>query len=194
MKYCKNEFLEFEDILAIDPGYSFANGAGWAHFRDGVLKFCGIATPFAPGIDSKQACIEIAEKLSRNWETNMGFRRRPQLLCLESPIVYPRYSAKINTSSLDNIHFLNGMLSERFNPKELLLPTPFQWKKNKPKDIHHEEIIENLDKASKHVLSMALKEIPRSKWHNVLDAVGLGLYAHQVNIEDKNKEKLKRKV
>ena len=185
MKYCKNEFLRFEDILAIDPGYSFTNGAGWALFSKDRLKYCGVETPFAAGLDSKQSCLEVLEKLSKQWETLIGFHKRPELLCLESPINYPRYSQKIDTRSLDNIHFLNGMLSERFTPKELLTPTPYQWKKNKPKDIHREEIIAALDPKSRHVLSESLKSIPRSKWHNAIDAVGLGLYACNIHQEAK---------
>jgi hypothetical protein len=188
MKYCNNEFLRFEDILAIDPGYSFTNGAGWAHFSDGHLKHCGVEAPFASGLDSKQSCLEVLGKLSHQWETLMGFHIKPELLCLESPIVYPRYSQKIDTRSLDNIHFLNGMLSERFNPRELLTPTPYQWKQNKPKDIHREEIIAALDQSSKSILTDALNQIPRGKWHNVIDAVGLGLYAIGIRCETK-KEK-----
>jgi hypothetical protein len=185
MKYCKNEFLRFEDILAIDPGYSFTNGAGWALFSDGRLKHCGLVAPFAAGLDSKQSCLEVLEKLSTQWEALRGFHIKPELLCLESPIVYPRYSQKIDTRSLDNIHFLNGMLSERFNPRELLTPTPYQWKQNKPKDVHREEIIAALDQNSQNVLAETLKEIPGSKWHNVIDAVGLGLYASTIHHDAK---------
>lgn len=189
MKYCKNEFLRFEDILAIDPGCSFTNGAGWALFSEGRLKHCGVVAPFAAGIDSKQSCMEVLEKLSKQWETLIGFHIKPELLCLESPIAYPSYSQRIDTKSLDNIHFLNGMLSERFNPRELLTPTPYQWKQNKPKDIHREEIIAGLDPYSKRVLTEALKEIPRSKWHNVIDAVGLGLYASAIHRDAKREKR-----
>jgi hypothetical protein len=190
MKYCKNEFLRFEDILAIDPGYSFSNGAGWAHFSDGKLKNCGVEAPFASGLDSKQSCLEVLEKLSKQWENLMGFHKNPELLCLESPIVYPRYSQKIDTRSLDNIHFLNGMLSERFNPRELLIPTPYQWKQNKPKDIHRHEIMAALDQKSQYILTNTLNQIPRNKWHNVIDAVGLGLYALGIHCDAKDKKEL----
>lgn len=119
----------------------------------------------------------------------IGFRKKPALLCLESPIIYPRYSQRIDTRSLDNIHFLNGMLSERFNPRELLTPTPYQWKQNKPKDTHREEILAALDQNSKCILTAALKQIPRSKWHNVIDAVGLGLYALGIHYDAKEKKR-----
>lgn len=190
MKYCKNEFLRFEDVLAIELGYSFINGSCWAIFSEGRLKHCGAVSPFAAGVSSKQSCLEILEKLSKQWENLKGFRIKPELLCLASPIVYPNRSRNIDTRSLDHIHFLNGMLSERFNPKELITPTPYQWKQNKPNDIHREEIISSLDGYSKQVLTKALNEIPRSKWHNVIEAVGLGLYASSIHSDTRHEKRV----
>jgi hypothetical protein len=52
-------------ILAIDPGYSYQNGTGWAIFDDTTLKLkaCGLIRPFAPGLESHSSTIEIADKL-----------------------------------------------------------------------------------------------------------------------------------
>lgn len=189
MKYCKNEFLRFEDILAIDASSSFTNGAGWAHFSGNRLKHCGIETPFAIDLDSKQSCLEVLEKLYKQWELFMGFHRKPELLCLESPPAPSGFAQKIEKRPLDNIHFLNGMLSERFNPKELLLPTPYQWKQNKSEDAHHKEILSSLDAYSRRVLMESLHKIAQHKWHKIIDAVGLGLYASGVFREEKKEEK-----
>jgi hypothetical protein len=56
-------------------------------------------------------------------------------------------------------------------------PTPYAWKGNKTKDEHHPEIIAKLDPYERKRLEQALSNIPQGKRHNVIDAIGLGLYA-----------------
>jgi len=177
MKVCKNEFLRKEGILAVDPGYSFYSGAGWSFFEDGKLKYCGAVKPFAPGCTSLKSIFEVLQKISKTWEDIKGFSIKPSILCLESPVTYQHYAKNINTNVLGEIHYLNGMLTERFQPEEVLRVTPSQWKGNKPKEEHHIEIIKSLDSYSKKKLEDCLSTIPKKQHHNVIDAVGLGLYA-----------------
>jgi hypothetical protein len=177
MKICDNEFLRHEGILAVDPGFSFYNGLGWAYFEDGKLKFCGLIKPFAPGCISEQSILDVLNKFSKQWDELKGFSINPKILCLESPMNFGHHGRKINTKALDDIHFLNGMLTERFKPLGLLRPTPIAWKGNKPKEKHHVEIISSLDTYSKKRLEESLAEIRNGACHNVIDAVGLGLYA-----------------
>ncbi len=187
-----NEFIKHEGILAVDPGYSFSSGAGWAFFELGRLKYCGLIRPFAPGCTSEQCIFEVLNKFSRQWEELKGFSMRPLILCLETPVNYSSYSRPMNTGPLGEIQFLNGMLTERFKPQKILRPTPQLWKGNKSKENHHPEIIAKLDAYEKKVLSRDLLNIPGAKQHNVIDAIGLGLYAlpfeEKLNLENKIKK------
>lgn len=176
MKVCDNEFLRREGVLAVDPGFSFFSGLGWAYFEQEKLKACGLIKPFAPGCTAEKSIFEILQKFSNQWEDLKGFSIKPKILCVESPVNFGHYK-KINTKALDDIHFLNGMLTERFKPLALLRPTPFAWKGNKPKEKHHPEIVAALDPYSRRRLGTSLTQIRNGAWHNVIDAVGLGLYA-----------------
>lgn len=124
MKISDNEFLRHEGLLAIDPGFSFYSGLGWAYFESSRLKSCGLVKPFAPGGLSEQCIFEIMKKFTCEWEKIRGFHIKPKILCIESPVNFGSYGRKINAKSLDDIHFLNGMITERFKPLALLRPTP----------------------------------------------------------------------
>jgi hypothetical protein len=190
MKLCQNEFLRREGILGIDPGFSFYNGLGYSYFEEGKLIACGLIKPFAPGYLSEQSIFDVLKNFSKQWEELKGFSIKPKILCLESPVNFGNYK-KINTKALDDIHFLNGMLTERFQPERLLRPTPFQWKGNKPKDKHNAEIVSSLDTYSRKRLEESLSQIKNGAWHNVIDAVGLGLYALRIENEADESTKIK---
>ena len=65
---------------------------------------------------------------------------------------------------------------------------PFQWKGSVPKSIHHTRVLAKLSEAERAVADQAISRgrsgvskslatpVPASKRHNVLDAIGLGLF------------------
>jgi hypothetical protein len=78
-----DNFFCYRNILTIDPGYSHENGTGYAIF-DGDnyhLKACGLIRPFAPGLENSASTIEIADKVRKIWEQEVGFSFDPKVLC-----------------------------------------------------------------------------------------------------------------
>jgi hypothetical protein len=56
------------------------------------------------------------------------------------------------------------------------LVEPHKWKGSTPKNIHQPRILKCLDYANTRVLEDGLEGVAVSKQHNVVDAVGLGLW------------------
>jgi len=59
----------------------------------------------------------------------------------------------------------------------LRLVTPSDWKGQTPKDVSHARTLGLLDAQERAVLDAALGKIPRGRRHNILDAVGIGIWA-----------------
>lgn len=186
----RDDFRCYRYIFAIDPGYSFKNGAGYAIFDHETFKLiaCGIVRPFAPGMDDYQAAIEIANKLRQIWEKHVGFSFDPVYLVVEGQRIYP--FSKINPDPLIKLARLSGMLLRDYKTpeKNVLTPCPGQWKGNSAKLDTANLVLENLDPWSIRRLNNDLSEIPKFLHHNVYDAVGLGLWA----IENFTKENFKK--
>lgn len=120
-------------------------------------------------------------------------------------VEYPRHRPRVTKSANDLITLAWGAARwvgryETLRPEiEILQPTPEKWKGGVPKEIHHPRVYLALSAVEKKLAAPFLyadmawrlpdydrpayvpgirgKSVPESKRHNVLDAVGLGLWA-----------------
>jgi hypothetical protein len=138
-------------VIAIDPG----KNAGIAFFKDGFLYSADLHN----GLDDYRVAVAPFQ---------FG-----HVVC-EIPQVYR--GSRVSTQSLTTLAFRAGYLVGLMRPSKQYLVKPSQWKGQIPKDIHHEQILRQLDVGELLVLDERLQNIPKSKRHNVYDAVGLGLW------------------
>lgn len=157
-------------LLAIDPGVT----TGWASFSNGLLYQCDLGEGW-PKTFSYQAIIEY-------------------------PQIYPHTNAK-QANDLIKLAIQVGRYAERMKhalyPNEPELVLPHTWKGNVPKPVHHLRVWDELTnpersdvlstgerfKGVDEYLTKCLdcvegrrKTEPSSRWHNMFDAVGLGLW------------------
>ena len=152
-------------LLAIDPGLD----TGWALFTDaGELVACGLGDP---RMSDRHRVSEIRS------------------VVIEQPFIYPRGQTKNPNDVLAlalNAGEWAGLYRQWAEVKYVL---PFQWKGSVPKAISHSRIWGKLGDTEKTVVDLAMERgrscttkalgrpIASSRRHNVLDAVGLGLFA-----------------
>ena len=141
-------------ILAIDPGQD----TGWALFNSSErLEGCGLGEPKT----GDHLCIER--------------------ILVECPRLRPRGEKNPNAilTLARNAGQWGGRL-ERLGPVEFILPN--EWKGSAPKDVSHARIWAKLDDAEKGIVDDAFRAHPGrngmapSRRHNVLDALGIGLW------------------
>ena len=141
------------NILAIDPG---KRSIAWAWFVRGKLLECGFAshdkTPFEAG--------------TRDMIQSVDLPGTPDVVVIERPKIYPRDRDKRPNDLLDLALTAGACIV--FGPPVFV--TPQQWKGQVPKKIHGERIRDELSAAERTVLRHWVKN------HNVLDAVGIGLW------------------
>ncbi len=136
-------------LTAIDPG----NHTGWARFADGRLEACGLAT--------EPTGVPMAGHV-----------------VIEKPQVYQLRKSKGDPNDLIDLAVLVGRLVQRApEPDRVSLPTPATWKGQVPKHIHASRILSKLDAYELAVFNAV--RCATSAKHNVVDAIGLGLW--QVN-------------
>lgn len=184
-----NVFL-FRDILAIDPGYSHENGTGFAIFDDEshVLKSCGLIRPFAPGLENHSSTIEIANKIRKIWEEEVGFSYDPKILCIEHPLAcFTKQGVRVNSKSIITLAILCTRIEERFSAKDILRPYPHMWKKRCSKEETKNTVLATLGPRSLKNLKDCLSKVPPHLQHNVFDAIGIGLWGiNEKHHEPKN--------
>lgn len=136
-------------VVAIDPG----KDAGIAVFCDGKLFRAALTTP-------------DTDEIVASW---MG----GHVVC-EMPQTYK--GSRVSIQSLLTLSFRAGKLVGMLHEEQYCLVKPAQWKGQIPKDVHHEQILRQLEVGERLLLDQCLQNIPKSKHHNVYDAVGLGLW------------------
>ena len=185
----RDSALLYRDILTVDPGYSHENGTGYAIF-DGtthLLKACGLIRPFAAGMENHSTTIEIANKVRKKWEEEVGFSYDPKILCIEHPLAcFTKQGVRVNSKSIIMLAILCTRIEERFSAKTFLRPYPHVWKKHNNKEQTKALVLETINEWSRKTLYEALDKTPLGIQHNIFDAIGLGLWAlEQKNLEDK---------
>ncbi len=142
-------------LLAIDPGAD----TGWALFDSARrLTACGLGSPVLPGRLIEDVLIECP-KLRPRGEKN------PNAILLVARNA-GEWAGRLEGQTAGRIRYV----------------TPNDWKGSTSKDISHARLWAKLDPKEQAIVDKAFAEAPGrnglapSKRHNVLDAIGIGLY------------------
>ncbi len=134
-------------LLAIDPG----TDSGWAIFGDtGRLQACGLGM--------------VSEDVE------------PCKVYIECPKLRPR--GEKNPNAVLAVARNAGEWGGRCLSLgcEVVYITPNDWKGSTPKNISHARVWAALSEPEKSVVDKALRGMAPGKRHNVLDAIGIGLW------------------
>jgi len=151
-------------LIAIDPGvHAFA----YAYFIDGVLSECNmISMQEARSIKSlKIPFIEFLLKKDKQ-------------VIIEKPQIYStKYSYRkgADPNDLIDLAISIGQLTLFFETFDCIVKhiLPRQWKGNAPKKVMNDHVLTLLPEREKRILVRC--PVIKSKKHNVLDAIGIGL-------------------
>jgi hypothetical protein len=146
-----------EVVLGVDPD---TTSLGWALLAKGRLYQAGLVR--AKNLEGM--IFEVTRARAWTWETI-------DLLVVERAEIYPHGEARPN--DLSQLLIVAGTVAGYVAHRRLCLPYPKEWKKQVPKEIHHRRLLEGLTQEEHAVLDAALRGVPMSLRHNVLDAVGL---------------------
>lgn len=112
-----------------------------------------------------------------NWaalyeSTDYTFPRRPDVLVIEKPKIYPGRAQKGRQSDLVDLAIVVGRLEEQARGAEIVCYEPWQWKGQIPKDETKRRVREELEP-----LELISVIVPKKKSlaHNIWDAIGIGL-------------------
>ena len=138
-------------FVSIDPGIT----TGWAIWNDEGLLDCGLGDP-------RSSEKHKAEHVHDVW--------------IESPVIYPR--SKARPADITTLARGAGRWAGRYDvlAVEAHFVEPAQWKGQVPKDIAHARMWDRLQPLEKNIVERACKGLAPSTRHNVLDAVGIGLW------------------
>lgn len=145
---------EHRGVIAVDPG----KRSGWAIFVDGELVEAGTWPE--------------ADMLAGTPIVGLA----PAIAVIELPVVYPKGYGKGDPNDMIKLAVLVGDLRGFYRRAglETALVAPRTWKGTVPKRIHHERVLGALTPDER----ATLPRRPRARDfdHNMLDAVGLGLW------------------
>jgi hypothetical protein len=134
-----------------------------------------------PGADQGVSCW-VSGKL---FYACLGFPR-VTIACASLVIERPQiYSPKVSKADPDDIITLamragkavQYFLDRGLNESNVLEVKPATWKGQVKKEVHHARILKALLHEEVLLLTAFLEPVAKAKRHNVLDAVGLGLWA-----------------
>ena len=144
-------------LLSVDPG---TRSLAWASWHD-RLSACGLARTKKQGLGA-QAHDLVTQLPAGDLE-----------VVVELPRIYP-YDKKRQPNDLIDLAFVAGMCGLLGDSVTAVVPTT--WKGQTPKPIHHRRIMEQLTMEELLVVKACIANIPKSLRHNVIDAIGIGLY------------------
>lgn len=137
-------------IVAIDPG---KRASGWAVFWKRELWACGFGNSADPILDATEG--------------------EPDLALIEAPRVYDRRRWKGDPNDLIDISIAGAILLGSLRPERIKVIRPQDWKGQTPKDVQAGRTLAKLSRAERSRLDGATT---KGKMHNVIDAVGIGLW------------------
>jgi hypothetical protein len=139
------------DLVSVDPG---KNEFAWAYFVDGKLIRCNIG-----GFDkSRKIFYQVGGLVSE--------------AVIEVPQIYPQRVWKGDPNDLIDVALTAGRVSASF-PKVQFVK-PHAWKGNRPKSIDNDYTLSLL--LQKELIVFNSCGVQKSKRHNVIDAIGIGLW------------------
>lgn len=154
-------------LLAIDPGIRVT---GWAlfHNADGLVK-AGLAKNPREG-HGAEACRAMARAI--NEDVNDGYMR----VVFEWPRVYTAAKSKGDPNDLLPLVGVGMAMSAYLGESCIMYSVhPHEWKGQLPKDACHARILLRLT-PSEAMVAAGAQRVAKSKAHNVLDAIGIGLH------------------
>lgn len=157
-------------LVAVDPG---VKATGIALFVDNKLTHVTLSR--ATDLEAMiQGLFDI------EMPVDFGY---PDAVIIERPTVYRR-GGKGDNNDLISVAIVAGAAGAAFGcglwtTTEFVEPRT--WKGSTPKKIHNERIVDQLNKAEREVLDGLLSrtkkaKVAKSLVHNVIDAIGVGLY------------------
>ena len=169
-------------LVSIDPGRNL----GWSVFVyfgpmivpgqtwGWVLRACGLVTSTATNINTQAAetCKEVQEKVLRVlWDSGFHPGQHPLSVC--ELMEWRPDDRRSNAQDLIRVATIGAAVAGMLSPEPAFV-TPNEWKGQVPKEIMGSRILHSLqwDEANR-----AGKDIPTNLRHNVIDAVGIGLWA-----------------
>ena len=152
-------------LIAVDPGLACT---GLAVFVDGELRSVrGACTD--PTRSLQQRVISIAEEVQ---DAGCCATR----CAMEMPTIYPRAKGKGSGNDIVKLATVVGAVIAVLYVSEMMLVAPAEWKGQVPKAIHQPRILAKLRENESRILRAVSGEYG-AKLHNVIDAIGIGLYA-----------------
>jgi hypothetical protein len=144
-------------LLTIDPG----NCTGWAYFEDGILRDSGMILYY--GLENMPWYFPHAHDVGT--------------LVIEKPRIYDRRNWKGDPNDLIRVGIIaghiNGCISNGHTTKWVY---PQEWKGNRPKEVDHRHTKSLLGPVELEILQESCKNMVKSQLHNMLDAIGIGLW------------------
>ena len=147
-------------LISIDPG----NDTGWAIFRAGSLVDAGVGDPRT----STHHRLTSPEGQQQDTVDEVW---------IESQVCYPR--SKVPPNDLIKLAQSAGRWAGRYDSLgvEAHFVEPSIWKGQVPKEIHQQRIVNGLTTFERSILLRAEKSVFSTRRHNMLDAIGIGLWA-----------------
>lgn len=158
------------NTLSIDPGVTCC---GWALWKGNELFECGLSRTKAKTIEERVQ----DQKFRWHWRIEID------KLVIEKPEIYQQRFWKGDPRDLiDLAMVVGGIIGANSFFADVKTVFPKQWKKQVPKHITEKRVLEKLSPKEKGIL--ATPEVigephtaPPSLRHNLIDAVGIGLWS-----------------
>jgi hypothetical protein len=159
----------YKKLITFDCGLSYV-GAAIFEYSDKKLLDCYYIDTSIDNRDSAEQTADLIHKVLDVFKDNL----EEALIVVEYPEQYSHSPAP--RAPVQGLACTGGgivcMLKRSTNKVKFLLPK--EWKGQVPKDIMLDRIVNKLNDTEKSVLES--KKLIKSKKHNVIDAIGLGLY------------------
>lgn len=97
----------------------------------------------------------------------------PYTVVIESPQIYP--NSKARPADILTLARIVGRYQERYDSSEQVLVSPHEWKGSVNGDIMIARIESALNRTEIEIAARA--DLPKSKYHNMIDAIGIGKWA-----------------
>lgn len=159
--------------LFYEPGFTFI-------CVDPGLRGCGVAE-FKGGELSRAAYVENPVKAGRGYLTHakMGIAVSEwcgwgaKQLIMEHPVIYPQaQNQKGDPNDLIDVACVGASIASLWGSPEVETVLPSEWKGQAPKEL----MLERIKRSMSHAETQRIEACLFSKRHNVLDAIGIGLW------------------
>lgn len=156
------------NLLSIDPGVTCC---GWAYWHDKSLIYCGLSRTKEKSIEERIRAHDLY-----HWLDSIDS------IVIEKPEVYQQRFWKGDPRDLVELAMVVGGIIASF-PYSVTVRTVFpkEWKGSIPKEISEKRTLAKLSETEKQVLEKPEvfgepSTAPPSLLHNLMDAVGLGIW------------------